>query len=76
MRQDAILRDLEIVCEVVRKLPPELQADVPRADRAAAIGPQEWLRNGYPVVELDIVWRTVNEDVLATRRAMEEMLRT
>lgn len=74
MRQDAILRNLEIVGEVVRKLPPELQAEVPRVDWAAAIGLQEWLSNGYPAVDLDIVWRTVNDDVPAMRRAIQELL--
>lgn len=74
MRQDAILRNLEILDEAFRKLPPKLQADVPRVDWAAAIGLREWLSNGYPVVDLDIVWQTVDKDVPGMRRAIEELL--
>ncbi len=74
MRQDAIVRNLEIIGEAVRRLPTELQADVPGVDWGAAIGMRNWLIHGYAVVDLDIVWQTVADDVPAMRRALEDLL--
>ncbi len=74
MRQDAIVRNLEIIGEAVRKLPTEFQGDVPGVDWAAAIGMRNWLIHGYAVVDLDIVWQTVVDDVPAMRQAIENLL--
>ncbi len=74
MRQDAIVRNLEIIGEAVRKLPVELQGEVPGVDWGAAIGMHNWLIHGYAVVDLDIVWQTVVDDVPAMWQAIEDLL--
>jgi len=74
MRQDAIVRNLEIIGETVRQLPAKVHAQVAGVDWGAAIGLQEWLDQGYPAVDMDLVWRTVADDVPAMRRAIEDLL--
>ncbi len=74
MRQDAIVRNLEIIGEAVRKLPAEFQGAVPGVDWGAAIGMRNWLIHGYAVVDLDIVWQTVVDDVPAMRQGIEDLL--
>ncbi len=74
MRQDAIVRNLEIIGEAVRQLPAEFHAEVPGVDWGAAIGMRNWLIHGYAVVDLGIVWQTVTDDVPAMRKAVEALL--
>ena len=71
MRQDAIVRNLEIIGEAVRQLPAEFHAEVPGVDWGAAIGMRNWLIHGYAVVDLGIVWQPVTGDVPAMRNAVE-----
>jgi len=74
MRQDAIVRNLEIIGEAVRQLPAEFHAEVPGVDWGAAIGMRNWLIHGEAVVDLGIVWQTVTDDVPAMKKAVEALL--
>jgi len=74
MRQDAIVRNLEVIGEAVRQLPAEFHAEVPGVDWGAAIGMRNWLIRGYAGVDFGIVWQTVTDDVPAMKEAVEALL--
>ena len=59
MRQDAILRNLEVIGEAVARLSAEIRAGAPEFAWRDPIGMRNWLIHGYDVVDHDIVWNTV-----------------
>lgn len=63
LRQDAVIRNLEIIGEAAGKVSSELRAahsDVPWTDIA---GMRHRLMHGYFAVDLAIVWATVKRDL-------------
>lgn len=72
MRQDAIVRNLEIIGEAARQLPTDLR--VPDVNWSEVIGMRDWLIHGYAVVDPTIVWNTVVDDVPAMKHAVEGLL--
>jgi uncharacterized protein with HEPN domain len=63
LRQDAVIRNLEIIGEAAGKVSSELHAvhsDMPWADIA---GMRHRLIHGYFAVDLAIVWATVKRDL-------------
>lgn len=62
MLQDAVVRNLEIVGEAAKRLPPELRAQAPEIDWRKVAGLRDVLIHDYAAVDLEIVW-----DVVASR---------
>ena len=63
----AVIRCLEIIGEAARKIPPNVRrrfADIPWQSLA---GMRDKLIHDYSGVSLEIVWRTVTEDIPAVR---------
>jgi len=64
--QDATIRNLEIIGEAARNVlraDPEFAERYPDFPLGRAIGMRNTLAHGYFDVKLDIVWRTVQEDL-------------
>jgi uncharacterized protein with HEPN domain len=74
MLQVWFLRHLEIIGEAARNLPDEVRAMAPDIPWHKIIGMRNILVHGYFMIELDIVWDTVQQDVPALKPAVEELL--
>jgi uncharacterized protein with HEPN domain len=65
---------LEIIGEAARNLPDEVREMAPNIPWHKIIGMRNVLVHGYFMIELDIVWDTVQQDVPALKPAVEELL--
>ncbi len=73
-KQFAVIRAFEIMGEAAAHVPHDVQqqrSDVPWED---IIGMRNVLIHGYFGVDAMVVWETLQKDVPALRRAVEEML--
>jgi uncharacterized protein with HEPN domain len=61
--QLALTKLVEIVGEAAAAIPPEIQATLPTIPWKPAIGMRHQLVHGYDQLDLDILWRTVREDL-------------
>jgi len=61
--QSAVLHQLMIIGEAVKRLSPELRAQYPQIPWLLIAGMRDKLIHGYDIVDLDQVWRTVIVDI-------------
>lgn len=75
MRQDAVIRKLEIIGEAVKQLSnatKESRSEIPWKQIA---GMRDRLTHGYFGVDLALVWRVVERDLPALKAAVMALLR-
>ncbi|HUG12376.1 MAG TPA: HepT-like ribonuclease domain-containing protein [Opitutaceae bacterium] len=70
-KQDAVLRRFEIIGEVASRLAPETQALFPGIPFRAMRGMRNIIAHDYGEVDLDLVWRTANNDLEPLVEAVE-----
>lgn len=75
MRQDAIIRKLEVIGEAVKKLSPGLKARRSEIPWAQIAGMRDRLTHAYFGVDLGLVWRVVERDLDLLAVAIEALLR-
>lgn len=56
---DAVLRNLEIVGEAAKRIPPNIRQKMPHIEWTKIVGIRDWLAHGYFNVNADIVWNVV-----------------
>ena len=61
--QFAIARAVEIVCEAACHITDEFQAANPKVEWKKIIGMRQWLAHAYFRIDLNILWKTVQEDL-------------
>jgi uncharacterized protein with HEPN domain len=61
--QDAVIRNLEIIGEAAKRVPPELRAELPHVDWPAIGAMRNILAHDYVDVDLEEVWNTATQDV-------------
>lgn len=71
---DAVTRNLEIIGEAVKHLPPEMTSDYPDVPWKAIAGFRDILAHGYFRVDNAIVWDAASRQVAAIMHAAGEML--
>lgn len=59
----AVIRALEILGEAAKKIPPEIRRRYPLVPWRAMAGIRHKLIHDYVSVNLEVVWKTVNEDL-------------
>ncbi|MBD1809898.1 DUF86 domain-containing protein [Microcoleus sp. FACHB-SPT15] len=57
--QDAVLRNLQTMCESVQKLPDEWKAAYPNTEWSRIAGFRNVLAHQYLDVDLDVVWNII-----------------
>lgn len=60
---DAVIRNLEVIGEAAKNLPPafrDKRSDIPWSQ---IIGMRNFAAHEYFALELDIIWRTIKEDI-------------
>ena len=74
--REAVVRNLEIIGEAVKKLPPQTKRDHPEVEWKKIAGLRDILVHDYFGIDMDIVWDVVQSKlpVLAeqVRRILEE----
>lgn len=63
MRQDAIIRKLEIIGEAVKQLSAETRARRPKIPWKQIAGMRDRLTHAYFGVDLGLVWRVIERDL-------------
>lgn len=70
----ALVRLLEIIGEAAARVPSEERARYPGIPWYEIIGLRNRLIHGYDAVDLDVLWRTVSEDLPALVVALEKIV--
>lgn len=74
MVQDAVIRNLEVIGEAVKDLPPELKRRHPEIPWRSITALRNVLIHEYFGVDLEIVWRIVQRRLPALKRHVDTML--
>jgi len=72
--QDGVIRQLEIIGEAVRKISTKTRDTYKEIDWGDITGMRDKLIHDYTGVDLEIVWKTVKEDVPELKRQIEVLL--
>jgi len=71
---DAVVRNLEIIGEAVKKIPPDIRAEMPDIDWQRIAGLRDILAHAYFAVDTDIVWDVARNKVPQLHQRVEEFL--
>ena len=63
MRQNAIIRQFEIIAEAANKLSKEFLDNNPEFPIKEAVSMRNFLIHGYDEVDLQVVWKTLQTDI-------------
>ena len=74
MAQDAVIRQLSIIGEAARHVSATMQGDHPEIPWADIIGMRNILIHDYLEVDLQEVWKTVQDDLPIMRAQVLEVL--
>ena len=58
---DAVIRNLEIICEAVKNIPPEVRSKYPEVQWRQIAGFRDIVIHHYFGVDLNIVWTVVTK---------------
>jgi uncharacterized protein with HEPN domain len=72
--QDAVIRQLEIIGEAVKRVSPEILGRRPDIPWRRIAGMRDVLVHDYMGVDLEAVWRVTQDDLGQLRQAVEELL--
>src|SRR5664280_344798 len=72
--RDAVLHNLEVIGEAVKKLQEDLTERHPAVDWSGFARMRDVLAHQYFVADLDIVWQAVNEELPGLEAAVKELL--
>ncbi len=74
--QDGVIRNFEVIGEICKRLPPELTQQHPEIPWRQISGFRDVLIHDYEEVDIEAVWRIVENDLQPLKNAVMAMLRT
>jgi uncharacterized protein with HEPN domain len=75
LTQDAVIRRLETLGEATNHLSAELRSRHPEVDWPKVTGFRNILAHAYMDLELDLIWKTIVEDLAALKAVAESELK-
>lgn len=72
--QSAVIRELQVIGEAARLIPGATRKAIPEIDWHNIAGMQNWLVHQYFSIRLDVVWKTVRQDIPAPIRQLEQLV--
>lgn len=72
--QDAILRNLQVLCESTQRLSPETRASHPEIPWAAVAGLRNALVHDYFDIDFELIWIIVVRDLPVLEAAVTQLL--
>ncbi len=73
--QDAVVRNLEVLGEAARRIPPHIQERYQEIPWAQIVGLRNRLIHGYFLVDYGIVWEIVQNELSPLREKLEQIAR-
>ena len=71
MAYDAVLRNLEIIGEAAKRIPPEVRLQMPSIEWTKIAGMRDWLAHAYFQVNADIVWDVIEHKLPELEQAIQ-----
>ena len=68
---DAVVRNLEIIGETVKKIPEDVRTAHPAIQWRPAAAMRDFLIHDYPSVDIEAVWNTIKEDLPPFKEGIE-----
>ncbi|MEI8020347.1 MAG: HepT-like ribonuclease domain-containing protein [Schlesneria sp.] len=68
---DAVLRNLEIIGEAAKPIPPEIRLKLPNIEWTKIAGMRDWLAHAYFQVNADIVWDVIENKLPELEQSIE-----
>ncbi|VXD15515.1 conserved hypothetical protein [Planktothrix serta PCC 8927] len=73
MIQDAVMRNLEVMCESIRLLPDEWKASEPNTPWHRIVGFRNRLAHEYLGIDLEVIWDIVENYLPGLETAIEKI---
>ena len=73
MTADAVIRNLEIIGEAVKKLPAEMKKEFPDVEWKKIAGFRDILIHGYFDIDLEIVWDIVENKIPELKNSIKQI---
>jgi|SRR3989344_505881 len=71
--QDSVVRRLEIIGEAVKNIPDSFREKYPGIEWKEIAGTRDRIIHAYFIVDLNIVWNIINEDLPILKRQIEKI---
>lgn len=73
--QDAVVRNLEIIGEAVKRIPKKVRDAYPHVTWRPAAALRDFLIHEYPSVDAEAVWDTVRNDLPLFKKEIERVVK-
>ena len=74
MRQDAVIRQIEIIGEASRQLSDDFQDEHNHVPWSDIIGMRNRIAHDYMNIDLDIVWEVIHHDLPTLKSSVQRLL--